>query len=82
MLMSSCPTQKSHFAGELGYKFYTILRGKVRVTQTLLKNRQLQHRPVAILTKGQSFGELALLSDGYRLTSAVSLQPCVFAVLR
>ena len=61
--------------GERGERFYLVARGKVVVTAGDTD------RPLAVLSDGDFFGELALLSEAPRAASVRALQPCTFLVL-
>ena len=65
--------------GEQGSKFYVILEGRVVVSirppDTIISN------DVAVLGKGDCFGELALLSNKPRAAGIKCLSDCHFAVL-
>jgi CRP-like cAMP-binding protein len=66
--------------GEVGYKFYIILRGSVNV---LVPSKQdLQFDQVAVLEQGKSFGELALTRNMPRAARIVCREETSFAVLQ
>jgi len=61
--------------GERGDRFFMIARGKVAVTLGEAS------APLAVLSDGDFFGEMALLSDAPRIATVRTLQPCTFLVL-
>jgi CRP-like cAMP-binding protein len=61
--------------GARGDRFYVIARGKVAVTVGD------DERPLAVLSDGDFFGEMALLSDARRVASVRTLQPSTFLTL-
>ncbi len=61
--------------GERGERFYLIARGKVVVTAGA------EERPLAVLSDGDFFGEMALLSKAPRAASVRAIEPCTFLVL-
>lgn len=65
--------------GDLGEKFYIIVRGKTSVT-SLGADNQPVHLPN--MTDGEFFGEIALLKEGGRRTTTVqTLLPSLFLTL-
>ena len=58
--------------GDPGEALYLIKRGSVRVHTT----RDGQEVPLATLTKGACFGEVALLSGRARTATVVAAEPC------
>lgn len=87
--VSQCCLHMSHEAvkkgeavflqGEQGSKFYVILEGRVVVT--IRPAEALVSNDVAVLGKGDCFGELALLSNKPRAAGIRCLSDCHFAVL-
>jgi len=65
--------------GDAGEKFYIIARGKVEITTTDAHGEKLR---LAIYGEGDFFGETALISDWRHTTTAQTLIPSVFLVLR
>jgi len=65
--------------GELGSKFYVVLEGRVVVF--IRSAEALASNDVAILGKGDCFGELALLSNKPRAAGIRCIADCHFAVL-
>ncbi|WP_231956282.1 ATP-binding cassette domain-containing protein [Aneurinibacillus soli] len=65
--------------GDLGDKFYIIVRGKVEV----LKNTDSQEQKrLALLSDGDFFGEIALLQNVRRTASIRSVTPVILLSLR
>ncbi len=63
-----------------GDALYLILSGEVSI---LARNDQGEDAPLATLTAGEFFGELALAEGGVRTATAVTLSPCqLFALNR
>jgi len=63
-----------------GDALYLILTGEVSI---LARNDQGEDAPLATLTAGEFFGELALAEGGLRTATAVTLSPCqLFALNR
>ncbi|MFD0697747.1 ATP-binding cassette domain-containing protein [Paenibacillus sp. GCM10027628] len=65
--------------GDLGDKFYIIVRGKVEV---LKKDRSGDNHRVAQLSDGDFFGEMALLHNIPRTATICTLTPVVFVTLQ
>ncbi|OMJ77413.1 hypothetical protein SteCoe_23015 [Stentor coeruleus] len=67
--------------GEIGKTFYIILEGQVDVQiKTQVENCEI-FTSVAVLSTGNSFGDLALLKDHPRNATVTCLTDCHFAVL-
>jgi ATP-binding cassette subfamily B protein len=64
--------------GEVGDKFYIIVRGKTSVTVT---GSDGQVQEVAPMQDGDYFGEIALLESGKRKATVRTLLPCLFLTL-
>eukprot|EP00232_Nephroselmis_pyriformis_P000724 CAMPEP_0182912718 /NCGR_PEP_ID=MMETSP0034_2-20130328/37661_1 /TAXON_ID=156128 /ORGANISM="Nephroselmis pyriformis, Strain CCMP717" /LENGTH=529 /DNA_ID=CAMNT_0025049407 /DNA_START=103 /DNA_END=1688 /DNA_ORIENTATION=- len=65
--------------GEAGYKFYIIASGKVDINVTIREEKRAPHElprerttTVATLSKGESFGEIALVKDQPRSATIVA----------
>ncbi|NOU70037.1 ATP-binding cassette domain-containing protein [Paenibacillus sp. LMG 31458] len=65
--------------GDLGDKFYIIVRGKVEV---LKKNSTGTNDRLAVLSDGDFFGEVALLRNIPRTATIYTLSPVVFITLQ
>ncbi|KRE72008.1 ATP-binding cassette domain-containing protein [Paenibacillus sp. Soil750] len=65
--------------GDLGDKFYIIVRGKVEV---LKRNSAGNNDRVAVLSDGDFFGEVALLRNIPRTATIHTLSPVVFITLQ
>ncbi|MDG0794991.1 cyclic nucleotide-binding domain-containing protein [Cohnella ginsengisoli] len=63
----------------MGDKFYVIVHGKVEV---LKKDDDGEDRPVAVLTDGDFFGEVALLRSVPRTATVNTLTPVVCVTLQ
>ncbi len=63
--------------GEPGDRFYILVRGSAEVTRT----DDGESRQLAVLSDGDYFGEMALLSDQPRNASVRTLTPCVCLTL-
>jgi ATP-binding cassette subfamily B protein len=61
--------------GDVGDKFYILVRGKVEVTRFSPADNSL-HR-IAVLQDGEYFGEMALLANKPRNASVRTLSSCV-----
>jgi ATP-binding cassette subfamily B protein len=61
--------------GDVGDKFYILVRGKVEVTR--LSPADNCRRNVAVLQDGEYFGEMALLANKPRNASVRTLSSCV-----
>lgn len=59
--------------GEPGEKLYLILEGKVRISREL---PGMGEEALAVLGKGQIFGEMALLDEGPRSADAIAHETC------
>ena len=64
--------------GDLGEKFYIIVRGKVSVTIAGLQ-QQMVH--LGFWQDGDYFGEIALLDGGRRTATVRTILPCLFLTL-
>jgi ATP-binding cassette subfamily B protein len=62
--------------GDPGDAFYVIARGRVRIDVPLI-DRNVER----VLSEGDSFGEIALLSDAPRTASARAVTPCTLLLL-
>lgn len=65
--------------GDIGDKLYVIVHGKVEV---LKKDGEGENRPVAVLTDGDFFGEVALLRSVPRTATVNTLTPVVCVTLQ
>jgi ATP-binding cassette subfamily B protein len=65
--------------GDLGDKFYILVRGKVEVSKRLADGKEKQ---LAILHDGDFFGEIALLKDIPRTATIRTLTPALFISLQ
>jgi ATP-binding cassette subfamily B protein len=63
--------------GEVGERFYVVARGKVEAYVTVGR----AEKRLTVLTDGDFFGEVALLSDAPRTASVRALQPSSFLSL-
>ena len=63
--------------GEVGDRFYVVARGKVEAFVTVGR----AEKRLTVLTDGDFFGEVALLSDAPRTASVRALQPSSFLTL-
>jgi ATP-binding cassette subfamily B protein len=61
--------------GDVGDKFYILVRGKVEVTRFSPADNSLQR--IAVLQNGEYFGEMALLANEPRNASVRTLSSCV-----
>lgn len=59
--------------GEPGEKLYLILEGKVRISREI---PGMGEEALAVLGKGQIFGEMALLDEGPRSADAIAHETC------
>jgi CRP-like cAMP-binding protein len=67
------------YQGDPGIGLYIILRGEVAVRQG--ENSDEHDADLAILSRGDFFGELALLDNSPRSASAIATQPSNIAVI-
>ena len=65
--------------GELGDKFFILARGRVRV---MVKPPDGIERQVAVMSDGDTFGEVALLEDAPRNATVITEALTVFLTLR
>ena len=65
--------------GDPGDRFYLVARGRAAVSRRDLGGEE---RTVAVLEKGDHFGEIALLRDGPRTATIRTLEPCLFLTLQ
>ncbi|HET7378208.1 MAG TPA: cyclic nucleotide-binding domain-containing protein, partial [Anaerolineae bacterium] len=65
-------------AGDRSDTMYLIIEGQVKITRTDAQGDEIALR---VLSSGQAFGELALLSGEPRLASATTLTPCEFLIV-
>ena len=84
-IISRVTTEESHPKGDKlfghgdpGDKLYLILEGKVRVSRSVAG---LGEEALAILSAGQSFGEMALLDDAPRSADAWVQERCKLLVV-
>ena len=68
-------------AGDVGDKFYILLKGEAGVIITLKENNSLIQKEVLVYRDGGSFGELALTGDKPRAASIFAKADCHFAIL-
>jgi cAMP-dependent protein kinase regulator len=67
---------------DMGRNFYIILHGTVRVLVKVIGEKGEENlTEVSSMTKGASFGELALLKDAQRGASILCKTNCHFATL-
>lgn len=66
------------YQGDPGIGLYIVREGSVIIKQNIDENKALE---LAILKRGDFFGELALLDDEVRSGSAVALAPSSIAVI-
>lgn len=59
--------------GDPGEKLYLILEGKVRISREI---PGMGEEALAVLGKGQIFGEMALLDEGPRSADAIAHETC------
>jgi ATP-binding cassette subfamily B protein len=64
--------------GDVGDKFYIIVRGKLRVSHAGHQNREVE---LQVLQDGEYFGEIALLESAPRTATVMTLQPSVLLAL-
>ncbi len=71
--------------GELGDKFYIVLSGQVDVLKKMVQKKgeghEMKNKRVALLGKGTSFGELALIHNAPRACTCKALARTATAVL-
>ena len=72
--------------GDVGYKFYIILCGRVSVWKGVPDQEDLarwrsEHKRLGVFKKGDSFGELALIKDGRRGAAIITENETVFATM-
>jgi ATP-binding cassette subfamily B protein len=65
--------------GELGDKFYLIVRGKVGIYTTGFEGREVQ---LGVLEDGEYFGEMALVEGGPRSASVKTMLPSLMLTLQ
>lgn len=58
--------------------FYIILEGSVEI---FIRKEDGRFMPVKLLSRGESFGELALISNKLRSATITCKEDCLFAVL-
>jgi CRP-like cAMP-binding protein len=64
--------------GDVGQEMYVILEGKVRISKMIPGAGE---EALAILEKGQYFGEMAVIEDSPRSADAIAHVPCTLWVL-
>ncbi len=65
--------------GDKADKVYLILDGKVKV---YMSDKQNHETEIAILEKGDMFGEMALFDKGFRSASVKSIDPCKLLIFK
>lgn len=65
--------EKIFHHGDPGEKLYLILEGKVRISREI---PGMGEEALAVLGKGQIFGEMALLDEGPRSADAIAHERC------
>ena len=65
--------------GEKADKVYLIVNGKVKVYKT---DSEGHETGLAIIEKGNLFGEMALFDKGIRSASVMSIEPCQLYIFR
>jgi hypothetical protein len=65
--------------GEKADKVYVILDGKVKVYKKDKKGNEIE---IAIIEKGNMFGEMALFDRGVRSASVKTIEPCQFLIFK
>ena len=66
------------YQGDPGIGLYIVREGSISITQTISDDKALE---LAKLTRGDFFGELALLDDEVRSGTAIALEPTSVAVI-
>lgn len=64
--------------GDKGREMYVILEGKVRISKMI---RGVGEEALAILERGQYFGEMAVIEEGARSADAIAHIPCTLWVV-
>ncbi|MGQ0505021.1 MAG: cyclic nucleotide-binding domain-containing protein [Myxococcaceae bacterium] len=65
--------------GEVGQSMYVILDGRVRISKQV---QGVGEEALAVLEKGQWFGEMALIDDSPRSADALAHIPCTLMEIR
>ncbi|MBU0498326.1 MAG: cyclic nucleotide-binding domain-containing protein, partial [Candidatus Thermoplasmatota archaeon] len=64
--------------GEKADKVYLIVEGKVKIYKV---DREGHETELAIIEKGNLFGEMALFDKGVRSASVITIEPCQFIII-
>ncbi len=64
--------------GDVGQGMYVIVEGKVRISKMIPGAGE---EALAILERGQYFGEMAMIEDGPRSADAIAHIPCTVALI-
>jgi hypothetical protein len=73
------PQKAIFYEGELASSAYYILSGEIAIVKTA--DGAGKYAPIARLSTGDVFGELALIDGGYRSAAAVAITPAEVLVL-
>jgi signal transduction histidine kinase len=65
-------------AGDRSETMYLIVEGQVKITRADAQGDEIA---LSVLSNGQAFGELAMLSGEPRMASAATLTPCEFLII-
>ena len=64
--------------GDVGHEMYVIVEGRVRISKDV---PGIGEEALAILEKGQYFGEMAVIDDNPRSADAIAHTPCTLWVI-
>jgi CRP/FNR family cyclic AMP-dependent transcriptional regulator len=64
--------------GDVGHEMYVIVEGRVRISKDV---PGIGEEALAILEKGQYFGEMAVIDDSPRSADAIAHTPCTVWVI-